>query len=137
MSKTYCRFCDITAEGIYLHCPRCGGWLPPKDALPAGEPAIINPEPFDLAEFGKSWDSKIRLAYMKYNAGKEGAEVNQETKKEYDRRKSVLPKRYPLPIRIALTILEAVLYLIVIAVALAILGLLAVAIAALFTQVAL
>ena len=63
--------------------------------------------------------------------------MNQETKKEFERRKAILPKRYPLPVRIALNILEAILYLIVIAVALAILGLLAIGIAAIFTQVAL
>ena len=56
MSKTYCRFCDISTVGLYLHCPRCGAWLPPKDALPAGEKLVINSEPFEIAEFGKSWN---------------------------------------------------------------------------------
>lgn len=31
MSKTRCRFCALTFEGLYLNCPKCGKWLPPLD----------------------------------------------------------------------------------------------------------
>ena len=43
MSKTYCRFCDITLRGIYLHCPKCGKYLSPY-----GNEPDIAPEPYEL-----------------------------------------------------------------------------------------
>jgi hypothetical protein len=132
MSKTYCRFCDITADGLYLHCPRCGGWLPGKENLPAGEPGVINPEPFDLVEFGKSWDYKIKAEAPQ----EDNSEMNEETKKEYERRRAILPKRYPLPVRIALGIIEAILYLGAIAIALGIVGLMVAGMAWLIVTVA-
>lgn len=119
MSKTYCRFCDITADGLYLHCPRCGGWLPPKENLPAGEKGVINPEPFDLVEFGKSWDYKLKAA-----APQEAIETMTESEKA-QKQAARRQKRaeYSLPVRIILGIIEAVLYLIFAAIVLGVLGL--------------
>lgn len=31
MSKSYCRFCKLLFKGLYLNCPKCGKWLPPKE----------------------------------------------------------------------------------------------------------
>lgn len=53
MSKTHCRFCDITVLGLYINCPRCGNYLPP------GEGEKIPPEPFQLVELGKSWQTAM------------------------------------------------------------------------------
>lgn len=40
MSKSYCRFCELSFIGIYLNCPKCGKWLAPgegKDIAPDDE----------------------------------------------------------------------------------------------------
>lgn len=54
MSKTYCRFCDITVEGIYLNCPRCGNWLLPHPDQNGDRPTTP-PEEFTLVSIGESW----------------------------------------------------------------------------------
>jgi len=44
MSKSYCRFCELKFEGIYLNCPKCGKWLPPfkgKDIAPENDDYVI------------------------------------------------------------------------------------------------
>jgi hypothetical protein len=51
MSKTHCRFCDITVQGLYLNCPRCGKWLAPSEG------SNTAPEPFELVEYGESWNT--------------------------------------------------------------------------------
>lgn len=119
MSKTYCRFCDITVGGLYLHCPRCGGWLPGKENLPAGEKGVINPEPFDLVEFGKSWDYKIK-AEAPQEANETMTESEKAQKQAARRQKRA---EYSLPVRIILGIIEAILYLTFAAIALGVLGL--------------
>lgn len=30
MSRTYCRFCEKTYDGLYINCPSCGRYLPPR-----------------------------------------------------------------------------------------------------------
>lgn len=37
MSRTHCRFCDLTFLGLYLNCPKCGTNLmhPEKPKTPA------------------------------------------------------------------------------------------------------
>ncbi len=51
MSNTCCRFCDITIQGIYLNCPRCGKWLPPTKGK------SISSEPFQIVSYGDSWQT--------------------------------------------------------------------------------
>lgn len=34
MSKTHCRFCEKTYEGLYLRCPACNKWLAPSPEPP-------------------------------------------------------------------------------------------------------
>lgn len=137
MSKTYCRFCDITVNGLYLHCPRCGGWLPPKDTLPEGEKGVINSEPFELVEFGKSWDYKTVTTLSMQFAQEGGEDMNENTTKELQRRRAQRPKHYSLPVRIVLGIIEAILYLIFAAIALGILALVVAGFAWVITKVAL
>ena len=137
MSNTYCRFCDITTRGIYLHCPRCGGWLPPKDTLPEGEKGVINSEPFELVEFGKSWDYK-QVTTMSVTLAQEGEEnVNEQTAKELQRRRAQRPKRYSLPVRIILGIIEALLYLMFAAIILGVIALIIAGFAWVITRIAL
>lgn len=31
MSRTYCRYCKESFEGIYIHCPKCKRNLTPKE----------------------------------------------------------------------------------------------------------
>lgn len=118
MSKTYCRFCDITVDGLYLHCPRCGGWLPPKENLPAGEKGVIKPEPFDLVEFGKSWDYKIKAAAPQEDTTMETSEkaARQAARRQWRAEAS-------LPVRIIIGIIEVTLYLAFAAIAIGIVGL--------------
>lgn len=68
MSKTYCRFCDITVEGIYLNCPRCGKWLAPD---PPKDPNLIQqpPKKFKLVQLGKSWNDQFNPIPDKENNG--------------------------------------------------------------------
>lgn len=42
MSKTHCRFCSLSFEGIYLNCPKCGKWLAPKDVTVGHD---VDPDP--------------------------------------------------------------------------------------------
>ena len=42
MSKTYCRFCEVTVKGLYLNCPKCGKWL-----MPGAPGDDIDPEPYE------------------------------------------------------------------------------------------
>jgi len=44
MSKSRCRFCVLTFDGLYLNCPKCGKWLPPfegKDIEPENDDYTI------------------------------------------------------------------------------------------------
>ena len=49
MSKTHCRFCELSFEGLYLNCPKCGKWLPPKDIAP-GEDIEPNNDDYKVEE---------------------------------------------------------------------------------------
>lgn len=44
MSNTHCRFCELTFNGLYINCPKCGKYLPP------GRGPKLPPEPYELAE---------------------------------------------------------------------------------------
>ncbi len=65
MSRTYCRFCDMTVQGIYVNCPRCGKWLPPQEfSDPLSMMEKTPPEPFKVVKLGPSWEGFVNATVI-------------------------------------------------------------------------